>query len=272
MIPLLTIARVEARGIRRRRWVLAVAAIGAAVIIAGAVVAGGRGGTAGLDTMRSWAAGVYLLAGLVLAAALGASTVNRDADGGWVGLQVATGTPRGTVALGRIAGRLTTLIAIFAAWMVIAAIGSAAIGQGADSALAVHGLAMLGNMALVLTAAGLCSVALGPVASGIVAIALYVSSLSLVNLMAAVDEGVIGTAWTGLITTLYLILPRAITSPMLSDLQARGDAGVAGAPLEINGNLVIVPAASWLTVLWALAWCALFAVVAAAAFRRRALS
>jgi hypothetical protein len=272
MNPIAVISRVEARGIARRRWSLAVMVIGAAIIIAGAVVAAGRGGLAAEDTMRSWTAAVYLVAGLVLAATLGASTVNRDADGGWVGMQVVTGTPRVTVVLGRIVGRLLILVAVFVIWIAIAAICSAAIGQGGDGALFVHGLAMLENMILVLTAAALCSVALGPVASGIVAIFFYVSCLSLVNLMAAVNDEVIGTAWSGLITTLYLIFPRAITSPMLSEMQARDAAGVAGAQLEINTNIVIVPAASWLTVLWTLAWCVLLAVSAGLTFRRRAIS
>ena len=68
--------------------------------------------------------------------------------------------------------------------------------------------------------------------------------------------------------------------PVLSDAPASPKsiavcsvlAGVAGAQLEINTNIVIVPAASWLTVLWTLAWCAVMAIAAAAAFRRRAIS
>ena len=91
--------------------------LGAGVIIAGAVLAANRTDLAALDTMRSWTAAVYLVGGLLVAATLGASTVNRDADGGWVGLQVATGTPRATVALARIAGRLAILIAVFVAIM-----------------------------------------------------------------------------------------------------------------------------------------------------------
>lgn len=272
MSAALVIGRTEARGISRRRWFVAALVIGAAIIVAGAVLAGGREGLEALDTMRSWAAAVYLVGGLAVAATLGASAVNRDADGGWVGMQVATGTPRATVLLARIAGRLAALVATFAVWMAVAAIASAAIGQGGDGTLFVHGLAMFENMVLVLVTAALCSVALGPVASGIVAAFFYVSCLSLANLMAASNAEVIGTAWTGLITTLYLVFPRAITSPMLSEMQARGAAGVAGAQLEINGNVVLVPASSWLTVLWTLAWCGVLAWAAAVAFRRRALS
>lgn len=266
------IARVEARGIGRRRWFLAAVALGAAIIIAGAMLAAGRDGLAALDTMRSWSAAVYLVGGLVVAATLGASAVNRDADGGWVGMQVATGVPRATVLVARMLGRLAMLLATFAAWMAIAAISSAAIGQGGDGPLFVHGLAMAENMVLVLVVAALCSVALGPVASGVVAAFAYVSVLSLGNLMAATNADAIGTAWSGLITTLYLTFPRAITSPMLSEMQARGAAGVAGAQLEINLNVVVVPASSWLTVLWTLAWCVVLGWAAAAAFRRRALS
>lgn len=272
MNPVLVIGGTEARGIGRRRWAIAVIGAGAALITAGAVLAGARDGLAALDTMRSWTAGVYLVAGLAMAATLGASAVNRDADGGWVGLQVASGTPRATVLLSRIAGRLTVLVATFLAWLVLAGICSLAIGQGVDGPLLVHGLAMLGNMVLVLVVAALCSVVLGPVASGVVAVLAYVSVLSLGNLMAATNADAIGTAWSGLITTLYLIFPRAITSPMLSEMQARGAAGVAGAQLEINLNVVVVPASSWPAVLWTLAWCMMIAVGSAAAFRRRALS
>ena len=266
------IGRVEARGISRRRWAMVVLLVGAALIVAGAIVAAGRNGLAATDTMRSWTAGVELVVGLVLAAALGASTFNRDADAGWVGLQVATGTPRVTVALGRIAGRLTVLVAGFAMWIAVAAIASAVIGQGGDQDLVVHGCAMLGNMVLVLLAAALCSVALGPVASAIVAAFAFVSCLSLANLMAAADAEVIGTSWTGFITALYLLFPRAITSPMLSDMQARGVADVAGAQLEINGNVVLVPASSGAAIVWTLLWCLALAAAAALAFRRRALS
>ena len=266
------IARVEARGISRRRWFVILLVLGAAVIIAGAALAATRNGLAASDTMRSWTAAAYLVGGLLVAATLGASTVNRDADGGWVGLQVTTGTPRATVTLSRIAGRLVALVAVFAIWIIIAAICSLAIGQGGDWPLFVHGLAMLENMVLVLVAGALCSVALGPVASAIVAIFFYVSCLSLVNLIAASNDGAIGSAWSGLIKGFYFLFPRAITSPMLSEMQARGAAGVAGAQLEINGNIVIVPASSWLTVLWTLLWCAVIAFAAGVSFRRRAIS
>ena len=266
------IGRIEARGISRRRWPMVLLLAGAAIIVVGAVVAAGRDGAAGIDTMRSWTAAVYLVAGLAVAATLGASAANRDADAGWVGLQVATGTPRPGVMLGRIAGRLAVLVGVFAIWIALAAVCSLIIGQGGDGPLAVHGLAMLLNMVLVLVVAALCSVALGPVASGIVAVFLYVSCLSLANLMAAVNADAIGTAWSGLVTTLYLVFPRAITSPMLSDMQYRAEAGVAGAQLEINGNVVLVPASSWGAVLWTAAWCGVIAWGAAMALRRRALS
>lgn len=272
MNPVLMISRIEARGISRRRWFLGLLVLGAAIIVAGAALAAGRDGLAAIDTMRSWTAAVYLVGGLLVSATLGASAVNRDADGGWIGLQVTTGIPRVPVALARIIGRIAMLVAVFAAWMIVAAICSAALGQGGDGALFVHGLAMLENMVLVLVTASLCSVALGPVASGIVAIFFYVSCLSLVNLMAASNEGVIGSSWTGLIEVLYLFFPRAITSPMLSEMQGRGAAGIAGAQLEINQNVVIVPPASWLTVIWTLLWCAVIAVAAALSFRRRAIS
>jgi ABC-type transport system involved in multi-copper enzyme maturation permease subunit len=269
---ILVIGRVEARGISRRRWAQVVILVGAVIIVAGAIIAAGRDGLAASDTMRSWTASVELVMGLVLAAALGAGTVNRDADAGWVGMQVATGTPRGPVALGRIFGRLVILLAGMFVWILVAIACSIIIGQGVDGALVVNGLAMTGNMVLVLTAAALCSVALGPVASGVVAVFFYVSCLSLVNLAAASDANAIGTVWSPLIKGFYAVFPRSLTSPMLSDLQARDAAGVAATQVEVNSNIVIVPPASWLTVAWTLIWCVVLALATSGALRKRALS
>jgi hypothetical protein len=68
------------------------------------------------------------------------------------------------------------------------------------------------------------------------------------------------------------VFPRSITSPMHSEMQAAGTAGVAGAQLEINGNIVIVPTSSWATIIWTLMWCVLLVLGTAAGLRKRALS
>lgn len=266
------IGRVEARGLARRHWPAIVLVAGIAVIIAGAIIAATRSGMAQADTFRSWTAAVYLIGGLALAMGLGASAVNRDADGGWVGLQVCTGTPRVQVALGRVAGRIAVLISCFIAWAVGAIIVGAIMGLGFDAALLATAFAMLVNMILVTAVAAFASVALGPIASGTVGLLIFIFAQASVNLAAATDAGVIGTAWSPLIQVIYAVFPRAIVSPMLSAMQAQGTAGVAAPQFEINGNIVTIPAASLPTVVWTLLWCALLVAGTAGAMRRRALS
>ncbi|MSO45073.1 MAG: hypothetical protein EXQ74_07220 [Thermoleophilia bacterium] len=272
MRSLWTIARTEAHAIRRRRWYTVLLALGGAFIIAGAILAATRNPVAGDDTLRSWVAAVELIGGLVVATTLGASAVNRDADGGWLGMQVATGVPRPQVALGRILGRVLVLAMTFGVWIVLAAAMGVVTGHGGDGPLAVSGVAMFENMLLVLTFAALCSVALGPIAAGVMGVLAEIVAQALVNLQAAVDADVIGTAWSGLIAVLYAMFPRGIVSPMLSELQARDAAGIAAPQLEINGNIVYVIPSTWLTVIWTLLWCILLAMATAGALRRRALS
>ncbi len=272
MSAIAVIGRVESRGLTRRRWPAAVVLIGIAAIIAGAILAGTRNGLVAEDTFRSWTAAVYLLAGLALSAGLGASAVNRDADGGWIGLQVSTGAPRPQVALGRIAGRIMVLIVGFVAWTIVAVIAGLALGLGVDGPLLLTGLGMLEDMLLVLVAAAFTSVALGPIAAGSVGIVVHIMAQASVNLAAATDAGVIGTAWSPLIKVVYAVFPRGIVSPMTSGMQARGAAGVAAPQFEINGNIVTIPPSSWATVVWTLLWCVVLAAATAGATRRRALS
>ncbi len=265
------IGSTEFRALLRRRWFLVIVAASAALIIAGAIVAILQDGFMRADTLRGWVLAVYLLGGLAVATSLGASTVNRDGDGGWVGMQVATGVGRPAVALGRAWGRVLALCAVFGAWIALALIGGFI--QGAvDWDLAVAGLAMLENMLVVLLVAALCSVPLGPVASGVFGVLAYIFMQSLVNLSSAVEAGVLGTAWSGVIRTFYLVFPRAIVSPLVSELQARDVAALAAPRLEVNGNVVFVQPSSWGTVIWTLAWCVLLAFATAGALRKRALS
>lgn len=266
------IATTEFRALVRRRWFIVTLAVGLALIITGTIFAVGNDGILRSDALRSWTLAVEVIGGLVIGASLGSSAANRDADGGWVGMQVATGAGRSPVMLGRITGRALALVAAFLSWMVAAGLCSLIIGNGPDGPLAVTGLAGIENMLVVLTVAALCSVALGPVASGITAGVVYVFVQALVNLSTAADAGVIGTAWSGLVRTLYFVFPRGIVSPMVAELQARDVAGVAAPRVEVNGNIVFILGSSWGSVIWTLAWCVLLAVAAAGAIRRRALS
>jgi len=111
----------------------------------------------------------------------------------------------------------------------------------------------------------------GPIAAGAFGVAVYVVAQAAVNLKAAADQGLIGTADAG-VSLLYYIAPRAVTSPMIAGLQARDAAGPAAPQVEINENVVLVPAAGWDTVVWTLAWCVLFALLCAAGLRRRPLA
>ncbi len=266
------ISSVEFRAIIRRRWFLVTIAVGAALIVTGTIFAGGRNGIPRFDALRSWTLAVEVLGGLVVSACLGASVANRDADGGWFGLQVATGTTRAVVTLGRVLGRVLVLVGTFAVWMGLAWLSGLLIGNGSDWPLIVTGFAGMGNMLVVLTVAAVCSVALGPVSSGVMGVLTYIFSLALVNMSSAAEADVIGTSWSGLISSLYFIFPRGIVSPLVADLQARDVAGLAAPQVEVNGNIVFIQPASWATVIWTLGWCVLLALAAAGAMRRRALS
>ena len=267
-----TIATTEFRALVRRRWFIVTLAVGLALIITGTIFAVGNDGVARSDALRAWTLAVEVIGGLVIGASLGSSAGNRDADGGWVGIQVATGVGRSTVMLGRIAGRALALVAAFLSWMIAAGLCSLIIGNGPDGPLAVTGLAGIENMLVVLTVAALCSVALGPVASGITAGIVFVFVQALVNMSTAADAGVIGTSWSNLIRGLYFVLPRGIVSPMVAEMQGRDVAGLAAPQVEVNGNIVFILGSSWGSVVWTLAWCVLLAIAAAGALRKRALS
>jgi hypothetical protein len=101
---------------------------------------------------------------------------------------------------------------------------------------------------------------------------ILVVAQSVVNLQAAGDQVLIGSEARPAVSAAYYVLPRAIVSPMIADLQNRGEGGVAGPHLDINQSVVQMTASSGLTVLWTLLWCAILGALAALAIRRRALS
>ncbi|HEX2508014.1 MAG TPA: hypothetical protein VHK23_06805 [Miltoncostaeaceae bacterium] len=243
-------------------------------LLAAAAVAAAAAAESGLDRedqFRSGAASLLLLGGLVAAVPLGAGALNRDAAGGHLGLLVGSGASRREVAAAVLLARVAALIAIVAAWAVALQIGSLALGLGLDGPLAVHSLAVFVSLLLTMLAAGAASSVVGPVPAGAFAVAVFISAQAAVNLKAAADQDLIGTAG-GLVNALYYVVPRAIVSPMIADLQARDVGGPAAPSLEINDNPVLVPASGWGSVLWTLAWCALLAIACVGGLRRRPLA
>jgi hypothetical protein len=221
--------------------------------------------------MSSSATALLLIGGLVLALGLGATMVNRDADAGFLGLLAAAGGRREPIVLARIAARLALLVAALAVWTLALEIAGAALGLGLDGPLALHALTVAETMALVLLAAAAVSAGFGPTVAAVGGVLVLVTAQSVVNLQAASDQFLLGSEARPAVGVAYHLLPRAIVSPMLADLQNRGQGGAAGPRLEINQTVVQLSASTALTVLWTLLWCAAFGALAVLAFRRRSL-
>jgi ABC-type transport system involved in multi-copper enzyme maturation permease subunit len=245
--------------------------LGVIVIGVVAMLAIRSDGTARTDDFRSGVAAVLLYGGLAAACALGATVVNRPVGSGYAALLVATGERRDSLVLGAIAARLGALGAMLVVWGVVAQIASAAIGNGLDGDLAVHTVAIAETMALTLAAGALASAAFAPFAAGVVALMVHITAQAVVNLKAATDSGAIADTAESTVRAAYAFLPRVVTSPMISDLQARDEAALAAPRFQINDIVVIVPAAGWQTVLWVLVWAAIFGGLTVLAFRRRPL-
>jgi hypothetical protein len=271
MSLLLALAGAELRGLTRRRWLLVAAAAGLAVIVLSAALAAGDAGIERDDTFRSGGASLLLLGGLVVAIGLGAAALNRDADSGHLGILAAAGPGRARLAGAAVLARVAALIGVIAAWGLALQLASAALGRGLDGPLAVHTLSAAENLLLALLAAAAVSSVVGGIAAGIVGATLYVLAQAVVNLEAAADQNLVGTAETG-VRAAYLVLPRIVVSPMIFLLQARDEAGPAAPQMEINGTVVFVPASAWTSVVWTLAWCAGIGLLAAYGLRRRPLA
>lgn len=268
MRPAAALAPLEARRVGRRAWLQVGVAAGVVAAVVAIVVAAADAGMEREDALRRGGASLLLLGGLALAVALGSTAVNRDAERGWYGALIGGGASRPQLVAASLGARLAILAAVVAAWTVVLQIGSLALGLGLDGPLAVHALAVGEGLALALLACAAASAVVAPAAAGLFGAGVYVVAQAAVNLKAAADQGLIGTADT-LVSALYLVGPRAVTSPMIADLQAREAAGPAAPRVEINDNTVLVPAAGWGTVVWTLVWCALFALLCAAGLRRR---
>jgi ABC-type transport system involved in multi-copper enzyme maturation permease subunit len=265
------LARIQGLRLARRPWVQAVTGGGvvAAVVIAAASAA--ESGRDQEDAFRSGGASLLLLAGLVVAVLLGAGALNRDAASGHLGLLVGSGAARAEVAAAAVAARVVALAVVLAAWTVALELGSLALGMGLDGPLAVHALAVSVGLLLTLLAATAASSVVGPVAAGAFGLIVFVTAQAAVNLKAAADQDLIGTARGGA-DAFYYAAPRTIVSPMISALQARDAGGPAAPSLDINGNEVLVPASGWGSVVWTLLWCALLVVACVGGLRRRPLA
>lgn len=276
-LALATLARAELAGLARRRWLGVAAAAGLAVILAVGALAARDSGLGRADALRAGGASLLLLGGLVVAVGLGAAALNRPADSGHLGLLAGAGTGRARLAGVMLVARVGALVGVIALWGLALQVASLALGRSLDGPFALHTLAMTENLLLALLGAAIVSSVVGPIASGIVGLGLYVAAQAVVNLQAAADQGLVGTA-EGLVRVAYLVLPRTIVSEMIFLLQARDAAGPAAPSFEINApraglaQTVFVPPSGTASVLWTLAWCAALAVVAAVGLRRRTLA
>ncbi|WP_217912955.1 hypothetical protein [Miltoncostaea marina] len=264
------LAALQLRRLARRRWLQVALSAGLAAAVVVALVAAADEGLAREDALRRGAASVLLLGGLALAVLLGSAAINRDGDAGHLGMLAGAGATRPQLVTAAVGARVVALLAVVAAWAVVVQAGSLALGMGLDGPLAVHTLAVAEGLLLAMIACAAASAVVGPVAAGAFGVAVYVLAQAAVNLKTAADQNLIGTADT-LVTALYHVAPRTVTSPMIAEMQLRDVAGPAAPRVEINENPVFVPAAEWDTVVWTLAWCLLLGILCAAGLRRRPL-
>ncbi|MDH3227193.1 MAG: hypothetical protein OEM67_08925 [Thermoleophilia bacterium] len=247
----------------RRRWVLAAGAVGAALTLFFGL------GDSGADYQRNVAA-VLALGGLAVALGLGAPALVRDLESGVFGLFGGAGATASDIGWARLASRAIALVAVLVLWSIAAQVGSLVSGDGLDGDLALHSALTIEVLLLVLLAAAGAATLVGVAAGAIFGLVVFITAQAVVNLKAAADQGLIGNGASGL-DLAYWLLPRAVVSPMLADLQAADEGGPVAPQVEINGNIVEVPAAELDTVLWTLAWCGLFLGLAIFGLRRREL-
>jgi hypothetical protein len=246
-------------------------AAGLALVVAVAVVAATHSGAVRTESLERNAAAFLLLAGLAVAIVLGSTALNRDAESGRFGALVGAGASRPQLVAGAVGSRVAVLAVVIAAWGVALQIASAAVGLGPDGRLAVHTLAVAEALLLTMLACAAASSIVGPVASGVFGACVFVIAQAAVNLKAAADQDLIGTAG-GVVKAFYYVAPRTIVSPMIADLQLRNAGGPAAPRITINDNTVFVPASHWGSIVWTLVWCVVLALLCAAGLRRRPIN
>ncbi len=266
-----TIAWNDLRILTRVRWVRGVLVAGVALAAVIAANASGASGIEQTDALRSGAASLLLLGGLVVAVCLGAGAFANDASRGYLGLLVGTGATPSAIGIGRAVARIVALALVMAAWGGALQAGSALIGDGADGPLMLHTVSVFGNLVLVLCASAAMASVIGTVAAGVFGVGVYISAQAAVNLKAALDVGALSQDSETIVLPFYAVFPRALVSPMINDMQGRGVAGPAAPAVDVNGLDVIVPASTGLSVVWTLTWAGIFAALAAYGVRRRQL-
>ncbi|MCB0882055.1 MAG: hypothetical protein KDC33_07540 [Thermoleophilia bacterium] len=271
MTAFLTLLRADDAAASRSRVVWAIAGLGAAWAVLIAVLARGSDAATRQHALQADGASLMLLGGLVAALTLGASAFPGDAHSGYLGMLVSAGADRRAVAAARVLARMGTLAGIMALWWGILQLGSWSLGLGFDEALTTHTLAMLVNNGVALAAAALMSSLIGAGAAAAFGLMVFVTAQGLANLKAALDQHVVENDPTGIITPLYVVLPRGIVSPMLEAHQREGIRSLAAPEVKINGLDVIVPASQWPTVVWTLAWIAALVFLTTVGLRRRQL-
>lgn len=261
----------DLRILARRRWILGATLAGLVYLAIVGVIAAGQSGQSRMDALQSNSASLLLIGGLIVAVGLGGGAFSRDASSGYLGLLVGSGATPSRVGAVRILTRLAALVGILAIWGAGMQLASLALGRGLDGPLVVHTLAWVVNCALVLCASAALASVIGPVAAGVFGLMVFVCAQAVVNLKADLDQGAISRGSQTFVDSVYSILPRAIVSPMLADLQRRGQAGPAAPDININGLAVVVPASRLVDLLWTLLWILIFAGLATLGVRRRQL-
>jgi len=262
---------IDLRTLARRRWILGVTTAGLVYVAIVGIVAAGESGITRADTLQSNSASLLLIGGLTAAVGLGGGAFSRDASSGYLGLLVGSGATPSRIGAVRLLTRLAALVGILVVWGLAMQLTSLALGRGLDGPLAVHTGAWVINCALVLCASAALASVIGPVAAGVFGLMVFVVAQAVVNLKADLDQGAISRGSQTFVDSIYSVLPRAIVSPMLADLQRRGHAGPAAPDININGLEVVVPASRLVDVLWTLLWILIFAALATYGVRRRQL-
>ncbi len=271
MNAVLTVLAADGRAMARRRWLLGIAGAGVVIAALIAVAAAGEDGLDRVDSLRSGAASLLLLGGLVAALLLGGTAFAGDAHSGYLGLMVGAGATASQVGAGRLLVRLLALVGVVAVWSVALQAGSVAIGEGLDGPLAVHSLASLVNLGLVLCATSAMASVIGPVAAGAFGMMVFISAQAAVNLKAALDQGGIDQDSSSVVEPIYYVFPRAIVSPMIREMQLRDVGGPAAPQIEVGDITVIVPSSPPVDWAWTIAWAAVLAGLAIVGVRRRQL-
>ncbi len=271
MNAFLVLLRSDVRATLRRTWYPAIVGAGVVGVALVAVGAIGDHGSARVDALRSGGASVLLLGGLVLALTLGATAFWGAIQGGHLGLQVGAGAPRAAIALARASARLLVLAAAVLVWTAALMVATVALGHGFDGDLAIHGATVFETLAFTLLASAAASTVLGPAVAAVVGLMAHITAQATVNLAAAADVGQLGVA-NRLAHVAYNVLPRAVTSPMIAEMQNRGAGGPAAPQFKINELPVPVGAAGIGTVLWTLAWCGIVLWLCFVGLRRRNLN